>query len=65
MSHEAVRSFAIAAHGDQRYGDQPYAVHLDRVAGLLAEHGHAEVVPVGFLHDVLEDTEVSFPCTLF
>ncbi|MCZ2343124.1 MAG: HD domain-containing protein [Bacteroidales bacterium] len=51
------REFAIAAHGDQRYGDQPYAVHLDAVVGLLAPFGELAQV-IGYLHDVVEDTAV-------
>lgn len=51
------REFAVAAHGDQRYGDQPYAVHLDAVAGLLAPFGELAQI-VGYLHDVVEDTAV-------
>jgi len=51
------REFAVAAHGDQRYGDQPYAVHLDAVVELLAPFGEQAQV-VGYLHDVVEDTAV-------
>ncbi|MCE9529553.1 MAG: HD domain-containing protein [Planctomycetes bacterium] len=52
------RSFAIAAHGDQMYGDQPYVFHLDAVVALLAPFGdHAQIA--GYLHDVVEDTDVS------
>lgn len=52
------RTFAVAAHGEQRYGDQPYSVHLDAVAAILAPFGEAAQV-VGYLHDVVEDTAVS------
>jgi len=55
--HDA-RDFALAAHGDQRYGEQPYAYHLDMVAGLLAPFG-ADAQMVGFLHDTIEDTSVT------
>lgn len=51
------RSFAIAAHGDQMYGDQPYVFHLDAVVGLLAPFGDQAQV-AGYLHDVVEDTDV-------
>jgi len=51
------REFAIRAHGDQRYGDQPYAYHLDAVAGLLASFGDDAQI-VGYLHDVAEDTAI-------
>jgi (p)ppGpp synthase/HD superfamily hydrolase len=52
------RDFAIAAHGDQRYGAHPYVVHLDAVATLVARHGE-EAGIVAYLHDVVEDTQVS------
>lgn len=52
------RAFAIAAHGEQRYGDQPYSVHLDAVAAILTPFGE-EAQVVGYLHDVVEDTVVS------
>lgn len=56
---ERARAFAVAAHGGQLYGDLPYAAHLDEVAGILDAFGLPEVVPVGYLHDVIEDTTVS------
>ena len=49
------RAFALQCHGNQRYGDQPYSVHLDAVAAILAPYGE-EAQTIGFLHDVLEDT---------
>lgn len=52
------RSFAINAHGDQRYGDRPYVFHLEAVAKLLAPHGETAQV-IGYLHDVIEDTAVT------
>ncbi|QSI78675.1 HD domain-containing protein [Niveibacterium microcysteis] len=54
----SAREFAIAAHGDQRYGERPYVFHLDRVVENLSEFGPlAETV--GYLHDVVEDTAVT------
>jgi (p)ppGpp synthase/HD superfamily hydrolase len=50
------RAFAVAAHGDQMYGDQPYVVHLDAVALLGAFGEPAQIA--GYLHDVVEDTAV-------
>lgn len=52
------REFAIAAHGDQKYGDQPYSIHLDAVVELLAPFGELAQV-IGYLHDVVEDTAVT------
>lgn len=55
---DTARSFAVAAHGEQMYGDRPYAYHLDAVAALLAPYGE-EAQVVGYLHDVVEDTEAT------
>ncbi|HSU66808.1 MAG TPA: HD domain-containing protein [Tepidisphaeraceae bacterium] len=52
------RDFATAAHGPQRYGNEPYVVHLDAVAKLLEPFG-AEAEVIGYLHDVAEDTPVT------
>lgn len=52
------RRFAIEAHGDQTYGSAPYVVHLDEVAALVPEDPSLRAV--AYLHDVLEDTPVSF-----
>jgi guanosine-3',5'-bis(diphosphate) 3'-pyrophosphohydrolase len=49
------REFAIQAHGSQRYGNEPYSVHLDAVAALAGPDHEA----VAYLHDVLEDTTVA------
>lgn len=53
---QQAREFALEYHGDQQYGDQPYAVHLDAVAELVAPFGE-DALAVAYLHDVLEDTE--------
>ena len=57
MQQEA-RSFAIAAHGDQRYGDHPYSYHLDQVARLVEPYG-ADALAIAYLHDTVEDTSVT------
>jgi (p)ppGpp synthase/HD superfamily hydrolase len=49
------RQFAIARHGDQRYGELPYWVHLDRVAAIARDYGDDATV-IAYLHDVVEDT---------
>jgi (p)ppGpp synthase/HD superfamily hydrolase len=58
MSVEAARVFAVKAHGSQRYGEQPYSVHLDAVARIAAPHGEVAQV-VAYLHDAVEDTAAS------
>lgn len=64
---ERARLFAERAHGDQRYGDEPYLVHLEAVAALLREEfgfgERPEILAAAFLHDVLEDTPTT-PQTL-
>jgi len=57
MQQEA-RAFAIAAHGDQRYGERPYSFHLDAVAELAAPYGE-EAVVIAYLHDTAEDTQAT------
>ncbi|MCB1584441.1 MAG: bifunctional (p)ppGpp synthetase/guanosine-3',5'-bis(diphosphate) 3'-pyrophosphohydrolase [Xanthomonadales bacterium] len=55
---QQARQFAIESHGEQRYGEHPYAVHLDAVAHIAEPFGE-NAVTVAYLHDVVEDTEVS------
>lgn len=55
---EEARQFAIEAHGDQKYGDQPYLVHLEAVVGNLEDYGETARI-VAYLHDVVEDTSVT------
>ncbi len=51
------RAFAIKAHGDQKYGDFVYEVHLSSVASLIKQMGYVEsLVQAAWLHDVIEDT---------
>lgn len=54
---DEAREFAIVAHGDQKYGEKPYSHHLDAVAKLLEPFGEVAVV-AGYLHDVVEDTDI-------
>lgn len=59
------REFAIAAHGGQKYGEQPYIVHLDHVVALLKKYldpdaqEYESILITGYLHDILEDTEIT------
>ena len=54
------REFAIAAHGDQRYGVHPYVTHLAAVRGVLDDFGYGgELALAAWLHDVVEDTPVT------
>lgn len=49
--------FAVRAHGDQKYGDKPYVYHLEAVVKLLEPYGEQAQI-VGYLHDVVEDTDI-------
>lgn len=52
------RSFALAAHGDQKYGNLPYSFHLDEVASIARKYGETAEI-LAYLHDVIEDTDVT------
>ena len=56
--HQDARSFAIHAHGEQKYGTRPYVDHLDEVAALARAYGEEPEV-VAYLHDTVEDTDVT------
>jgi guanosine-3',5'-bis(diphosphate) 3'-pyrophosphohydrolase len=55
---DQARSFAVAAHGEQKYGDHPYSYHLDAVAAIAAPYGETAAV-VAYLHDTVEDTRAT------
>ena len=53
---------AMKAHKHQRYGDDPYMVHLFDVVGVLHRFGHdeEEMLAVAWLHDIIEDTPMNY-----
>lgn len=56
-------AFCQAAHGDQKrkYTGEPYWTHPAAVAASVAEYtAEEEVIAAALLHDVLEDTAVTF-----
>jgi len=58
---EMARAFAQDAHGDQRYGSEPYMTHLAHVRTVMAEYGWGEdYLVAAWLHDTIEDTAVVF-----
>ena len=59
MTLAEARRFALHAHRDQRYGEAPYSVHLDAVVAHLGSYGETAQI-IGYLHDVVEDTAVSY-----
>lgn len=60
---QTAASFAIAAHGNQKYGDShPYSFHLQAVEYVLIEYGFERDILLriaAWLHDVIEDTETT------
>lgn len=52
------REYAIQHPKDQLYGGKPYSYHLDMVAGYVESYG-AEYITAAYLHDVVEDTDVT------
>lgn len=61
------RTFALKAHGDQRYGPFPYQYHLARVVEAVDEFyaeldgpiAHELLAAAAWLHDTLEDTDTT------
>jgi (p)ppGpp synthase/HD superfamily hydrolase len=53
-------AFAIEAHGEQTYGDEPYRTHLYAVVQVLKDFGFSgKYLDAGALHDTIEDTNTS------
>lgn len=55
--------YATKAHGSQtrKFSLEPYVEHPIRVAKILKEYGFgSHVICAAYLHDVLEDTDVTF-----
>ncbi len=54
--------FAERAHGNQRYGDQPYIFHLTQVRDVLVRFGRTQpdLLVAALLHDALEDTPTNY-----
>jgi (p)ppGpp synthase/HD superfamily hydrolase len=57
----SLREWAARRHGAQRYGEDPYVVHLDEVAGVAAEFfpGDEQLQEGSYGHDLLEDTDAT------
>lgn len=66
MSTALALSFAEAAHRGQvrKFSGEPYIRHPERVADLLRTFGYYDrddLISAAYLHDVLEDTGVTYP----
>jgi (p)ppGpp synthase/HD superfamily hydrolase len=58
---ERALKVADEAHKGQKYGVHPYSYHLLQVANIAEKFGYEETIVVAsILHDVLEDTSLSF-----
>lgn len=54
------QTLATNAHKDQKYGTQPYIVHLaDVVKRVMTITKDPEVIAAAWLHDTIEDTQVT------
>lgn len=60
-NEERARAFALKAHGNQKYGTEPYSVHLAAVRQVLADFGITNpfLLQAAWLHDTIEDTGTS------
>lgn len=56
----SAKALALLAHRNQKYGDQPYFNHLaDVVRRVKTITQDPEVIAAAWLHDTVEDTEVT------
>jgi (p)ppGpp synthase/HD superfamily hydrolase len=58
MTVQGTRTLAILLHGNQKYGDEPYYVHLDEVADIAKPYGEVAQI-LSYLHDLNEDRNVA------
>ena len=58
----AAKALAKEYHeGQQRRGGEPYITHVEAVANLVQQAGHDETAQaVAWLHDILEDTQMTY-----
>ena len=53
-------NFAKEKHDGTLYNSSPYVVHCKQTAMLLAPTLDQNLIAAGYLHDILEDTDVTF-----
>ncbi|SEC01362.1 HD domain-containing protein [Bradyrhizobium erythrophlei] len=61
---EEAREFARKKHAQQKrsFTGEPYFVHLEEVAGIVARAGLSETaIAAAWLHDTVEDTDATLP----
>jgi (p)ppGpp synthase/HD superfamily hydrolase len=58
----SAREFAIKAHGWRTYGGKPYHAHLQAVSNVLLDFRFFDPILIqsAWLHDVLEDTAITY-----
>lgn len=60
----SAKEYAIQKHWGQMYGDKPYLFHLEEVASKIRKinpaHYQSRLVEIAYLHDILEDTDVTY-----
>lgn len=55
------REYAIKAHGEQTYGNEPYSYHLNQVVAVLSQYTDNQyLINAAWLHDVIEDTKIDY-----
>ncbi len=60
--YDDARDYAVQKHAAQRYGDEPYLVHLKAVREVLRWAGFDDDHPLAiaaWLHDTIEDTDAT------
>jgi (p)ppGpp synthase/HD superfamily hydrolase len=62
---QRAREYALQMHGDQKYGDEPYSVHLEDVETILIEFNHISSVlrAAAWLHDLEDPFNLASPET--
>ena len=58
---EKARTMAASVHAEQRYGEQPYTVHLAAVVAVMTRFGVTDpaLLAAGWMHDAVEDTALT------
>ena len=61
MNKSVAKAVARIAHAGQKYGVEDYfAGHVEKVAARVAVVGSTDAIIVAYLHDVVEDTAVTY-----